>query len=132
MEEFKQDFAYASAEISSQLPGARLVKYEDVHFSAGYALISDFADRLNRETEFLMKAIPLITHRIVSSNLSNTRSKVLELADSLDLKGNSLALVAVLSCVYEAKDGLDHFVLDTAQQIKLRHADPRLHFDDFA
>src|SRR6185437_8348021 len=47
-DEFRRGFEEASVEISKRLPGAKLVKYEEMHFKAAYALITDFADRLER------------------------------------------------------------------------------------
>ena len=104
-DEFRLAFEEASLEISKQLPGAKLVQYEDIHFKAAFALITDSADRLERETEFLVRTIPLVAHRVSDSRLEKVRAQILSTAKQLRLKTHSLAPLAVLSCLYEKVDG---------------------------
>ena len=104
-DEFCRAFEEASTEVAAQLPGATLTKYEGLHYEAAYALISDFADRHRRETEFLIKIAPRVAERVSDSRLLKIQSETLSSARELKLKFSSLAVLAVLACLYERRDG---------------------------
>jgi hypothetical protein len=105
LEEFRRAFDEASVEISTRLPGARLVKYGPAQFRAAYALINDFANRQQRETDFLIKTAPVVSQRLADSQLKKAQAEILKTAEASSLKMRSLVVLAILSCLYERIDG---------------------------
>lgn len=103
--EFRNAFNEASLDVLSCLPNAKVVKYKSKHFHAAYAILTDLAGRTERETEFLLRTIPLIVTRVSDSRLLEVQSSILQIAESLRLTSRSLAVLAVLSCLYENRDG---------------------------
>lgn len=104
-DEFRNSFDEASKEIASQLPGAKLVPYGAIQYKAAYDMLLEFSDRYDRETKFLMKVAPKVTFRPTNSHISQTEAEILETAAELGLKTHSLAVIAILACLYERADG---------------------------
>ena len=105
LEEFCRAFEEASNEIAKQLPGATLTRYDRPHYQAAYALITEFANRLQRETQFLIRIAPKLTERVADPQLPKFQSEILELGHQLELRTTSLVVLAALACLYERRDG---------------------------
>jgi len=108
--EFRHHFDAASDKISTVLPKANVIKFEDVHYKAAYALVMEFTERQEKETEFLLHAVPLITERVSASRLKQNQRNLLDKAKELGLNDSSLAVIAVFSCVFERRDGSGYLV----------------------
>jgi hypothetical protein len=104
-DEFRNAFNEASLDVLKCLPKAKVVKYKSKHFQAAYSILTDLAARTERETEFLLRTVPLIVTRVADSRLTEIQSNIFQIAESLKLTSGSLAVLAVLSCLYENRDG---------------------------
>lgn len=105
-EEFVQEYFKAEAVVRSYLPSASLIPHTEKTVSDSYALIEDIFERRSRETEFLLKAAPLVVQRVSVSDLISRERQIVSLAHSHGLTGGSLSLLAVLSCLYESDAGV--------------------------
>ncbi len=105
LDEFKESFEEAVAEIKKVFPKAKLIPFTDETYPLVFAELSLIFERRKKEAKFLVKVAPLIFQRVSDSRLPQTESKILEIAkvEGLDLK--SLPVLAVLSCLYENNDG---------------------------
>ena len=104
-DEFRKSFDEAAKEIETQLPGARLVSYDSIHYQAAYQILTNSADRYGRETKFLMCVAPKVTFRLSDSELLATQKEIIRIAGKLDLKTHSLSVLTILACLYENADG---------------------------
>jgi hypothetical protein len=104
-EEFCTSFEEASQKIANQLPDAKLVTYEAIHYKAAYEILTDLDERHKRESEFLVRVAPLIAFSVADSKLRQVESFILCTADDLRLERKSLVVIAVLSCLYQRRDG---------------------------
>lgn len=104
-EEFCTSFEEASQKIANQLPDANLVKYEAIHYKAAYQFLTDLDERHKRESKFLVSVAPAIASPVADSKLRQVESFILQTADDLSLERKSLVVIAVLSCLYQRRDG---------------------------
>ena len=107
-DEFCSAFDEASAEIRNQFPNASVIQYESIHYRGAYSLIADLHARHQREIEFLVKTANKVVDRLEQSKLISTESEILTTAKELNLKPQSLTVMAILSCLYENSDGLGY------------------------
>jgi hypothetical protein len=101
--EFRNAFIKASREVATYLPKAKLIQYEGNNYDAAYKVIQNLAKRYQAENEFLVKAVPTIIHQTPNSKLRATEEKLLFLCKEQGLNTHSLVVLAILSCLYEAK-----------------------------
>jgi hypothetical protein len=104
-DDFRRSFDAASQEVSRQLPGSKLITYDEIHYAAAYDAVLRFADRYEREVQFLMTVAPMILSRSPQFKVRSIQEAILKQAQDLKLHARSLSVVAVLSCLYENKDG---------------------------
>jgi len=105
LNEFIDSFEEASLKIAKQFPHSKLIRYTEQTYRDVYKIVSGFADRTDREINFLMKTVNKIINRVADSNLPEIRSEIIHDADKYKLLKKSLLVFAVLSCLYEKKDG---------------------------
>lgn len=103
--EFIDSLKKASLEIAKIFPNAKLIQYSDQTYNSVYKIVADFADRTDRETKFLLKVVNKIINRAKDSDLPKIQSEIIKYAVRYRLVGKSLLVLAVLSCLYEKKDG---------------------------
>lgn len=108
--EFCDRFDEASARISAALPKVSVIKFEKVHYEAAHTSILAFVERQERETEFLLYAVPLIREKTSPEKLAEYRSKLVTKATELGLNNRSLLAIAVFSCLFERQDGSGYLV----------------------
>lgn len=99
--EFCQAYDKAVYELRQFFPGCRVVEFSTPHYDAAYKTLEDLDDRNAQETRFLIHVCPLVAHRVSSKNVISVKNHILKMADSFHLKRNSLAVLTVLSCLYE-------------------------------
>jgi hypothetical protein len=104
-DEFCAEYFAAESQIKQYLPQARLIPHTAKTVAASYALVEDLRNRRDRETEFLLRAVPLVTARHADKDLRKKEDQIVELAYSHSLTGGSLSLLATLSCLYESTSG---------------------------
>lgn len=101
-EELKQSYAAATKIIKENLPHASVVEFRDEHFHAAYDLLADLAKRDEKETEFLIKATPLVADGVPTAKLLETETEILKTARDLGVQPkSSLAVLSLLSCLYD-------------------------------
>lgn len=103
-DEFCFSLQEATSEILNYFPNANVVTFTG-KFRTVYEILEKFSNRNSREIDFLSQTSPLIVNRVVDSELQVVQSQILEIANSLNLLGKSLAVLCVLACLYENKDG---------------------------
>jgi hypothetical protein len=104
-QEFLSDLEEGSAEIKTFLPNAKLTEFAPKDYAAIYSVVTDSLERQKREVEFLLTTAPRVVDRVSRSHLLGVESQVLAAAKKLNLKAESLCVLAVLSCLYEKPDG---------------------------
>lgn len=104
-EEFCLAFEEASLKISNQLPDAKLIKYEAIHYKAAYQTLTDLDERHKRESDFLVRVAPVIASSVADLKLREVESFILQTVKDLSLDRKSLAVIAALSCLYQRRDG---------------------------
>ena len=105
LEEFIQSVDDASREVSKYFPNAQLTKYKPENFQAIYSTVSAVAPRHQREMTFLKKVAPLVSHSNSEKELGKSMFSILHEANDFHLTKGSLAVIAVLSCLYEDLSG---------------------------
>jgi hypothetical protein len=104
-DDFRRSFDAGSQEVSRQLPGSKLIAYDDIHYAAAYDSLLRLNNRYEREIKFLMASVPMILNRHPQAKLFAIQKAILKQAEDLNLLAHSLSVIAVLSCLYEEKDG---------------------------
>lgn len=105
-EEFSNALNEGSAEVKTFFPNAELIEFAPEHYPGVYAVVTDSLQRQKREIEFLIETAPTIVDRQRNSQLAKIESQIFEAAKKLGLKGQSLCVLAILSCLYQNPDGL--------------------------
>jgi hypothetical protein len=103
--EFTVLFEQACDKIHEYLPRAKIIASSNAYFDAVYEVISRLSERYELESEFLISAAPIISQRKKDSDLQQAQTEILALCEHYRLNRTSLAVIAVLSCLYEPKDG---------------------------
>ena len=101
LEEFKKSYAEATQIISTLLPSAKVIVYEEVHFQAAYETMADVLANHEIETDFLLATAPLVRESVAQNNLQRISDEILKIAADLGMKFKSLPVLAILSCLYE-------------------------------
>lgn len=108
--EFTSSFQAARDKIRKYLPKARSVDFANAHFNAAYETLSQLSARYESESAFLISVAPIISQRRKDSDLESAQAEIFALCEKYRLSKNSLAVVAVLSCLYESKDGSEPMI----------------------
>lgn len=105
IEEFSDEYFSAEAQIKKHLPLASLIPHTAQTVSSSYALVEDLRNRRERETEFLMRVVPLVAARPSDKDLLRREESILSIAETHGVTEGALSLLAVLSCLYEDSTG---------------------------
>lgn len=101
-EELGQAYMEATKIIKELLPHANVVEFQDEHFRADYDLLAGATERDEKDTEFLIKAAPLVADSVSAAKLLAVETEILKIARSLGLEPkSSLAVLTVLCCLYD-------------------------------
>jgi hypothetical protein len=103
--EFRDSFTLACAAIRQRLPRARLIEFGDESVRAVLQTLEDSHVRHLAESRFLIEACPYISDRRPYAELQRTEEAILQSARQCELDLFSLPILAVLSCLYERRDG---------------------------
>jgi hypothetical protein len=104
--EFCRAFEEASADAVTIFPRASVVKYDLYQYEIAYNLIiRPLYEKTRQEIDFFLKTVPFILNRAGDPKLSSIEHQILEIARSLRLDLCSLPVLAVLSCLYENRNG---------------------------
>lgn len=106
MEEFITAFHAGVAELQQSFPRATVVQYEQQHFESAFEQLQALDACGSRDTQFLLKAIPLVLHRVPRKREQAVQAQVLNLARDLGVLLSSPIVLAVLSVLYEDVHGI--------------------------
>lgn len=126
-DQFRKSFDEATKEIETQLPGAKLITYDETHYKAAYSILLEYSERYGRETKFLMNVAPKVTFRLPTPQLLRTQKEILEIAGKLELKTHSLSVLAILACLYENVDGSGFLAARRIIKPRLAYTDQHAH-----
>lgn len=104
-EEFRSEFLKLQDELAKYLPQARRVTYTTDAFEAVYEILNNISARHQAETDFLIDAVPFVAQPTGDTHLQEKRDRILAMASAAGLKGRTPIVLAVLSCLYESRDG---------------------------
>lgn len=104
-EEFCDDHDAACSVLRPLLPKAQILSYAAEIRRGVYEVQVERHARYEAECAFLIEMAPVVTQRHADAHLRKIERQVLESAHRWQLAGCSLAVIAVLACLYEAKDG---------------------------
>lgn len=102
IEQFVDAYFVAEAAIRACLPNAKLTPHTRSTVAQSYAFVEDVRSRRERETRFLVAVAPLIATRSAKAKLATIEETIISTAESFELTGASLSLLAVLSCLYDS------------------------------
>lgn len=103
--DFSDELVSARKKLVELLPNARVVEHSSASHLQLYQNIKDTNQRYEQEVEFLLQTAPLVFQREKDEKLSSLQSTIVGSAKHFGIAGRSLSLLAVLSCLYERKDG---------------------------
>lgn len=104
-DEFRAEFLRLQDELAEYLPHARRVTYSPGAFGAVYEILNNVSARHQAETDFLIHAAPLIAEPTRDIYVRGKRDRIIALASDAGLIGRTPVVLAVLSCLYESRDG---------------------------
>lgn len=104
--EFMAGFEEGQKAIRAAVPAAQVTKFEAMHFDGAYALLEAFKKRESRETTFLLEVAPHIWTRPSLAKSRGAENRVIEAAKRNNVSLGSMVVVAALSCIYEADNGI--------------------------
>jgi hypothetical protein len=104
--EFVEQFDDAVSVLTKGFPSARVVKFTEKHYQASYEIVCKLSRRYKAERNFLLQVAPIVAKRYKDHELSGIEQRILEVASNSGIVvESSLVLLAVLSCLYEPRDG---------------------------
>lgn len=103
--EFVEQFNKSSKILKQAFHNAQVIEYTDIHYNAAYDLITELSKRHAAEQNFLVNVVPLIIHRYKEHELQKIEEKILKQASKSEIAEISFVLLAVISCLYEEKNG---------------------------
>lgn len=105
LQEFESAFVEGVLELREAFPNASVVEYERVQVESAYQHLMSLQERSERETRFLLEAVPLVLNRVSRERERVAQGQVLQLASRLSVSRDSLVVLAVLSVLYEDVHG---------------------------
>lgn len=122
--EFCAALADARHKLAAGLPRARLTLHEDPR--ALYGIVAATTPRWQAAQRFLMDVAPRLVNRVTPGAAPRLEADVRLAAADAGLPRRSLALLAVLSCVYERRDGgepmIGRRIINPRRQYSEQHA----------
>lgn len=103
--EFRASFEEGVSELSAAFPKCKIVSYDDRIFNTVYSQLRAFDTRNSKEFEFLLATCPIIAERKTGKDEAAALEAILAAAKKAGVGQGSFALPAVLSCLYELKNG---------------------------
>ncbi len=100
LDEFKEEYLRSCEKIGTYFRSARIVRHRDEDFLQVYQNVVDLQARHRAEVDFLCEIAPEIAERHQRRELVAIRDRILDAAQRRCL-GDSLVLIASLSCLYE-------------------------------
>jgi hypothetical protein len=104
-DDFVSEFEQAARAIAAALPEVKLVQFDEAHFRAGYALVSEAQLQSRKDEAFLLDAVPLLVRGVRRENLRSAEEQLRDLARAHHFSAASLVLLVTLSCLYEDPAG---------------------------
>jgi hypothetical protein len=105
MEEFVAAYDEGVAELSRSFPKCEVVSYQSANYQGAYAQLEALDERNAAETEFLMRTCGLVANRVSRSRESKVLKRIVSTADSLGIPRASLAVLGIISCLFEDLHG---------------------------
>lgn len=105
MKEFAAAYDEGAAELSRSFPKCEVVSYQSANYRGAYTQLEAFDERNAAETEFLRRTCELVADRVSRQTESEVLKRVLGIADSLGIPRASMAVLGVISCLYEDLHG---------------------------
>lgn len=110
MEEFHEQFDDAALALTKGFPTARVIEFAEKHYQASYEIICQLSKRYMAEQHFLLQAAPIVANRYKDHKLQGIEQRILDIASNMGIFESPLVLLAVLSCLYEPKDGAEPLI----------------------
>ena len=104
LEEFVNSYEEAVLLVRDTLPNANIVIHNDESYSKVHGLIEEHRNRRDSETEFLMRAAPILFDRVPKVELKSFESQICNIATDLSIGCTSLVFIAAISCLYYRND----------------------------
>lgn len=101
LEEFKQSYEESVPIIRTFFPNATIPTYTDEGYADLYRLVEDVLLRQDQETEYLIRAAPLIQQSVEPSRRHRVADQLFELAEQVGTGYFSIPFLATISCLYE-------------------------------
>jgi hypothetical protein len=101
LEEFKQSYEEAVPIIKTFFPNATVPTYTDEGYTDLYRLVEDVLARQDQETEYLMRAAPMIRQNVAPDDRRRVAGQLFELAGQVGIGYFSVPFLATISCLYE-------------------------------
>lgn len=104
--EFKSAYDEGARELYSAFPNSEIVQFDGDAYDAAYSIVEAFRARTESEVRFLLNTCPIVRDRLPVGAESDVRDRVFQVADSCCVSRTSLAVLSVLSCLYESPNGI--------------------------
>jgi hypothetical protein len=104
-DKFVNEFDSVAKLLKDKLPNAKVVKYQKESYEGAYQIVKNLLDRSTRETKFLINIAPIVAERPSDRIIRNIEDKIFLDAQQNNLSNLSLVILAVLSCLYDHKNG---------------------------
>lgn len=101
MAEFVAAYDEGVAELREALPKCEVVRFDQTHYRAAYALLEAFDRRNERETEFLLRTCTLVAERAPKRKVQEILRAIISTADQFSVVRTTPVVLAVLSCLFE-------------------------------
>lgn len=106
--EMDEEFERAKQALVDLLPGAKLQQIGPVQRAALHRLVLEQVEFRAKATQFLLKAAPLVVNRVMPQKRQALEAEVTKFAVAEGLRRDSLAFLAVVSCIYDGKPPSTH------------------------
>lgn len=101
LDEFKQGYEEAVPIIKGLFPNATVPTYDDENYEHLYRFVEDVLAHHDQETEYLIRAAPIIRQSVQPARRRPVADELFELAKQVRIDYFSVPFLATISCLYE-------------------------------
>lgn len=102
LQQFIFEYESACRLLQEKIPAAKLITHSKESYEGTYRLIEYLRSRNTAEINFLINTVPLIAEKTSTRRIKRIEDKIIDEAQKNSLPGFSLALIAILSCLYDS------------------------------
>ena len=103
--EFVTSYEDGVDELKTAFPKANVIEFSEPLYRGAYAQLTALAERGERETAFIVEAIPLVLERVSRTRDEHLRDTLIRIAGARSINPGSLVVLAVLSVLYDDTQG---------------------------